>query len=173
MQAVGSLCRIVLGVSVLLTAVAGLAPSQAVAKVSRMPFAIGGQKLDRPRWENAQGQEVQSLNLEFHAYAQPNRRAPVDSQPVRVRLKNAPPYPVSTRLYLPADCVIGTTKVADKYVRLFTNASGNFVESSGGSMSIATDGLYSFALRFSSEGRLGDRSGAVSCAQNGALTFSY
>lgn len=147
--------------------------SPAHARISRMPFAIGGQRENRPQWQDASQDEITSVSIDFRAYAQARDRVAVDSQAIRASLKFASSYPVSTKLTLPSGCSVGTARVNDRHVRLLTNASGSFAEYQNGPLTIANDALHSFVLRFTDNALLGLRSGGVLCASDGAISFSY
>lgn len=147
--------------------------AQARVGPSRMPFAISGQRVPRPQWQDQTGREISALNFEFRAIAQPESQAHVDSRILRVRLKQADAYPVSAYLNLPSDCVVGFKSVPQEHVRLLTDATGHLQEHTDGPLQIMGEGLSSYGIRFVDLAKLGKDSGIVSCQKNGSLTFSY
>lgn len=131
-----------------------------------------------PKWEAPVNFSVQPdggkahimlANFSFSGIAG-TAAANVDSESQPIRLTNASSYPATVALFRPSMCTIGANTIAHSDVHFLNNGTPVTKDTT---FSISNQSLQNFAIRFAAAGNYGDKSGAVSCTQNGHLTYTY
>lgn len=129
-----------------------------------------GTILPPPQWQDAWGNPISSLNLDFGgqiAFKDP--AANRDSTSSKARLVNAAD-PARIDVVRPQGCAIGATAVSDNFVYLLID-SGEIQTDKA--IQMKPGQYYQIALRFAAAGRYGSASGRVDCGSAGTLTYSY
>ena len=134
--------------------------------------AVGGSVLARPAWQDSSNTEISTIAFSFTSFAGFSAAENVDSAAVQLKLVNAARYPSSVTLTTPTGCSIGGTAVSNASVVMYTDAAGTYSELASGTLSIGSNSLRNYVLRFRSSGGHGLLAGAVTCTA-GSLTFTY
>ena len=154
-----------------LLAVPALSNVQAGSNSAVISLTVGGSIAARPQWQSSSNAEIPSLTMTFAGFAEATAAAIVNSNNAQAKLVNATAYPANVAAVRPSSCTIGGTAVAQTDIRLVSDASGTSTEYTDATISIATNALYTYSLRFLAG--YGNLSGTVSCTTPGSLTYSY
>ena len=142
----------------------------ALAATKGLTLKVQGSVKGAPAWQDAGGAAITEVSFDFGALVAGEVAAvDVNSADAQVKLVNALAYPASVSLVRPQGCAIGATNVANSDVVFIDNGAP---VATNGNLSLS-NALQTYALRFSQGGNYGTASGAVACATNGSMTYSY
>jgi hypothetical protein len=150
------ICSVVLGVC---------GSKMALAANADLALTVSGSVAPMPQWQDSSNNPLSQLTFVFSGVAG-LASSNVDSASVGAKLVNALSYPASVSVTTPSGCSIGTSNVTNNDVQLLVGGTV-----AGNTVSLATNGISQFSLRFASN--YGDKSGAVNCSSGGRLRYTY
>lgn len=160
----------------------------AFAATRNLYLCVTGTILPRPDWETADGPSWEK-DVDF-SVDRSSEKAPVtnvcydfggvvagdtpalnvDSAAIRIRLTNATSYPATVALTRPTGCMIGVSPIHGANVHFINNG---IAVTTNSNISMTSNALQSYGLRFAAAGNHGSQYGAVTCTSAGSLTYTY
>lgn len=145
-------------------------PTMALAGSKALALKVTGSIAAAPVWQNASDAAITELQFDFTSIAGDVANADVSAPSQQAKLVNATSYPATVGLVRPKGCTIGASSIADSYVVFVFGGSD---VSSDSNLSFASNAAQSLGMKFAAAGGYGKLSGTVSCANDGALTYTY
>lgn len=136
-----------------------------------LEVSLSGTVWPTPNWRLSSGGSITTADISFAGKIAPGTaNTNVDSVATGIRLVSASAYPATVAVVRHSSCKIGSTSISDTYVHILYDGTAVTTNSN---ISIADSNAHNYALRFAAAGGYGTLSGAVSCTNNGSLTYTY
>lgn len=135
-----------------------------------LALKVGGNISAGPKWQDEAGNVIQATTFDFSTYMPGPASQNVDSKINKIKIINVVASVEALLFALPTDCKIDAVVVDDAHVALL---DGGTPRVAGEKVSFSNNVTKDLAMRFSSDGLYGDKTGKVTCTNDGVLRYTY